>query len=307
MTPADRLHEDELAIFLFHGVVERSDYEVRNYTHKHLTREVFVDVMEHLTARGRPLSIADVVAHCANAEPFPPCSFAVTFDDGFENNHAIAAPVLSDLGVPATFYVTTAFIDQNAMSWTDRLEYFMEHTARGALRLPWAEGEQAFGDRDSKIGLLEQIRHRVKTDPAIDVDALVADIFAQEGRPELTFSDDPLDRKMSWDQVAELAGHELFTVGGHGHTHRILSFLNDEALTGDVWDCLRLLAEKASVGPEHYSYPEGLDHCYSDRVIDVLRQRGIVCCPTARDGTNPLTEGLFALRRIAVVQDCRDA
>ena len=37
----------------------------------------------------RPMSIADVVAHCASAERFPPCSFAVTFDDGYRDIHRI--------------------------------------------------------------------------------------------------------------------------------------------------------------------------------------------------------------------------
>ena len=32
-------------------------------------------------------------------------SFVITFDDGFENNYSIAAPVLDDLNIPATFSI----------------------------------------------------------------------------------------------------------------------------------------------------------------------------------------------------------
>ncbi len=301
MRPADRLSDREVAIFLFHGVVAESIGLVRNYTRKHLERRIFCEVLEQLTAAGRPMSLQDIVAHCVSGEAFPPRSFAVTFDDGFENNYSIAAPILSDFGVPATFFVTSGFIEHNAMAWVDRIEYFMEHTRRGALRLPWTEEAQWFEDRAGKIALLEQIRHRAKRDPVLDVDELVGDIFAQGTLEEVAAGDGPLDRKMSWQQVAALACHELFTIGGHGHTHRIMSYLDDEALQREVSECLRLLQEKASVTAAHYSYPEGLEYCYSDRVIDALRRHGIVCCLTAEDGTNRPDEGIFRLKRIAVV------
>jgi hypothetical protein len=47
----------------------------------------------------------------------------------------------------------------------------------------------------------------------------------------------------------------------------------------------------------HYSYPEGLAHCYSDAVIAALRERGVICCPTAEPGVNPPGADLFRLRR----------
>jgi peptidoglycan/xylan/chitin deacetylase (PgdA/CDA1 family) len=41
----------------------------------------------------------------------PPGYAAVTFDDGFRNNHTTALPILSERGIPATAYITTGFID----------------------------------------------------------------------------------------------------------------------------------------------------------------------------------------------------
>jgi hypothetical protein len=55
------------------------------------------------------------------------------------------------------------------------------------------------------------------------------------------------------------------------------------------------------VAIEHYSYPEGLANCYSDRVIDLLRRQGIVCAPSAEHGVNRVGDDLFHLKRIMVV------
>ncbi len=301
MSLASHLTDHEVAIFLFHGVVEESHYCVRNYMRKHLTREVFVRALEQLAACGHPISLAGVVDHCASGEPFPPRSFAISFDDGFENNFSVAAPILNDFEVPATFFVTSSFIEHNLMSWVDRIEHCLEHVRCGELRLPWADRPQAFSGPESKITLLEQIRCAAKSDPSVDLDELVSDVFAQCQVPQIAASDDPLDRKMSWRQVAELARHDLFTVGGHGHTHRIMTFLDDDALESEVSTCLDSLGRSAGVTARHYSYPEGLAHCYCDRVIEVLKRHGIVCCPTAREGTNALDANLFELKRIPVV------
>jgi hypothetical protein len=62
-----------------------------------------------------------------------------------------------------------------------------------------------------------------------------------------------------------------------------------------------LLAQKAGVYSPHYSYPEGLAHCYSDEVIDTLKIYGVICCPTAIDGINQVINDLFHLYRITVV------
>lgn len=44
--------------------------------------------------------------------------FAVTFDDGYRDNHAYAAPILRRLGVPATFLISTGYLDdQRPFPW----------------------------------------------------------------------------------------------------------------------------------------------------------------------------------------------
>ena len=56
----------------------------------------------------------------------PRNAYAITFDDGFENNYSLAAPILDDFNLPATFYFSTDFIENNSMSWIDKIEYCVE-------------------------------------------------------------------------------------------------------------------------------------------------------------------------------------
>ena len=301
LNPADYLAENALAIFLFHGVIERNIDEVRNYTGKHVLKDDFVQMIVDLRhVGGHPVSMDDVIEYAAASKSFPPHSFAITFDDGFANNYDIAAPILVDYEVPAMFYVTTGFIEHNRMAWIDRIEYCFARADTGKLLLPWYEGPRSFCSRADKIQFLDDIRFHAKRDPQLNLDELVTDIFSQCRVAEIWSSPDPLDQKMKWNQIAELNRDTNFQVGGHTHTHRILSFLKPDELEEEVSLSLRLLREKSGIDPKHYSYPEGLAHCYNDQVIDVLARHGVVCCPTAEHGLNDGGENLFHLKRIMV-------
>ena len=297
----DRLAPDSLAIFLFHGVIAANNYKIRNYTHKHILQSDFAALLKALKRTGQALNMEEVVHFVENNRPFPPRAFTITFDDGFENNFSIAAPILADYGIPATFYITSDFVENNGMSWIDRIEHCMELTSRCRLALPWSAKTINADTARDRIQVLEDIRATVKHDPTMDVSELVDAVFDQCGLDPVSASDDPLDRKLTWEQVRTLAATPGFIVGGHTHTHAIMSFLEEPELDWEIGENLRLLNKNTGARTRHFSYPEGLAHCYSESVIAALKRKGIVCSPTALDGVNKQGNDLFHLKRIAVI------
>ncbi len=297
----DRLIHDQLAIYLLHGVIRDETFRVRNYTDKHLRADSFEDFIGKLKKTGTAVSLDDVLDCRAQGKPLPPKAFAITFDDGFENNLTVAVPILEKYNVPATFYVATDFINSNRMSWIDRMEAVIELRDEVEVRLPWRDRPLRAATTPEQIALLDEIRKQVKNDGSIDPDALATEVQQQCGFDEIWSGTNALDQKLTWAQVRELNDHPLFRVGGHTHTHAIMSHLSPAELDEEIDTSLSLLSDKAGVGPTHYSYPEGLAHCYSDAVIDALQRRGVQCCPTAEDGTNAADVSLFHLKRIFVV------
>jgi len=298
-TYAPHLSDGSFAIFLFHGVIREQIHPVRNYTRKHLPLARFKSVLQELRAAGAPVSIPDIVDASRGRRTLPPRAFAVTFDDGFENNFSVAAPALREAGVPATFYVTSGFVDHNSASWIDDIEEAVEKTDSVTLKLPFPLPRDSFRRPEEKRDLLEAIRKHVKGDPRIDPYSTAREIRRQLGAG--SFVPDPgLDQKLSWDQVRELSRDPLFTFGGHGHTHRILSYLDPGRLEEEVTLSMDLLRRATGSAVLHYSYPEGLAHCYSEAVIACLKGRGIVCAPTAEHGVNRVGDDLFHLKRILV-------
>lgn len=299
MNYSEYLTDDAAPIFLLHGVIEKQVNPVRNYTRKHVEKDYFAGFLNSLLkAGGRPLSLDEWIVHHREGRPLPPRSFVITFDDGFQNNLTVAAPTLADFNVPATFYVTTGFVEENRMSWVDRIEYALEPAPPGKLKLPW--GERQFIDDASKRLLMEDIRANAKTTPSLHLDDFATDMQVQLGMTPTWSSDDQLDQKLTWDEVNRLACG-VFSVGTHSHSHPIMAYLTPAALDGEVSLSLDLMAKNAGISARHYSYPEGLAHCYSPAVIRTLKSYGVICCPTAEHGLNSHTTDLFLLKRIFVV------
>jgi len=292
---------DELAIFLLHGVVKKSEYRVRNYTRKHLEEGYFLSVLRSLKKTGIPLALDEVLQLIMDKKPFPKKAFAITFDDGFMNNFSVAAPILAEMGIPATFYISTGMVDANAMSWIDRIEFCFEYNLKDKIHLPWEKTARSLISKADQIAALDEIRKYVKSHKEVDQDGFVSFVYSEFGANEVIQSDDPVDRKLLWEQVSELNSHELFNIGGHAHNHEILSFLSQSELHRIVTTSLAYLMEKSGVKTIHYSYPEGLEHCYSEPVISELKSNGIKMCPTAIDGTNPSGSDPFHLKRIFLV------
>jgi peptidoglycan/xylan/chitin deacetylase (PgdA/CDA1 family) len=297
----ENLDKDKLAIFLFHGVIKKQIYSVRNYTMKHLEAEVFDQYMAALAQHGSPISMNQALEHLETNKPFSPGSFAITFDDGFENNVSVAGPILEKYKIPSMIYLTTDFIQRNGMSWIDRIEYAIENSNNRKIRLNETKMIYPLNDIDEKISFLKFIRDLVKKTPTINPNLFANQLCTELGIPDTLSSNDPLDQKLSWSQIKSISMSDgLMSFGGHSHTHPILSFLTSDDLDYELDTSISLMKQMGGIDSIHYSYPEGLAHCYSDAVIHELKVRGVRCCPTAIPGHNLPDADPFKLLRIMV-------
>lgn len=60
-----------------------------------------------------PWTLRQAIAAQLSSESIPENVFVVTFDDGYENNLLNALPILEELGVPATIFIATAYLDSD--------------------------------------------------------------------------------------------------------------------------------------------------------------------------------------------------
>jgi peptidoglycan/xylan/chitin deacetylase (PgdA/CDA1 family) len=121
--------QEGFAILMYHRVAENPSGVARptfNVTPQQLRRQ-----LAGLLDRGFECwSLNRLIAAHNAKRPMPSNVFAVTFDDGYENNYTGAWPVLRELNVPATIFLATKYLD------TDQPFPFDDWPAKGSSRVP---------------------------------------------------------------------------------------------------------------------------------------------------------------------------
>jgi|TARA_Y100000294_G_C8543577_1_gene332207 peptidoglycan/xylan/chitin deacetylase (PgdA/CDA1 family) len=295
------LKKKKLTIFLFHGVIDKNPFKIRNYTKKHLLKKEFIKVLNDLkNNKGICLSLDKVFSTIKKREDFKDYSYSITFDDGFYNNYKIAAPILKKRKLHATFYLTTNFVDKNEMSWIDKIEHMIENTKSKKIIKIFSRDLKIENNKKSKIQFLNSIRFLAKKNK-VNFNELVLNIKNQIGyNHKLNNLGNILDKKMNWKQVKKLNTSKYFSIGGHTVNHPILSFLKYNKAKKEINDSINIIQTKTKIKIHHYSYPEGLKHTYGEREINLLKKRGIKICPSAEFGVNTKYSNLFHLNRIFV-------
>jgi peptidoglycan/xylan/chitin deacetylase (PgdA/CDA1 family) len=180
----------------------------------------------------------------------PARALALTFDDGYADNHDVALPLLQRHRMDATFFVASGFLDGGRM-WNDTVIEAMRRFQGEALDLSGAGlGRVATATVEEKRLGIEQLLARLKYLPLAEREAQ-ADRIAGVIGAEL-----PRDLMMSSVQVRALRSSGM-TIGGHTSTHPILAELDEttarEQIVRDKETLESILGEKLRL----FAYPNG--------------------------------------------------
>jgi peptidoglycan/xylan/chitin deacetylase (PgdA/CDA1 family) len=296
------LKPKSLIIFLFHGVISKNPFKIRNYTKKHITINEFESVLEDLKQKGGIcLSLDEVHKKINKGDSFANYSYSITFDDGFYNNYKYAVPILLKRNLFATFYITTDFIEFNEMSWIDKIEQMVEHVCSKKNVQIFNKKFSIKNNEKSKIFFLKKIRSLAKRGFFGDLNKLVCIIKNQlKYKKPLKNLNNILDKKMNWDQIKKINSYKNFTIGGHTVSHKILSFLDSKNSKMEILNSIKIIYKNTKIKIYHYSYPEGMFHTYGRREVKFLKSAGIKICPSAEFGINTKNTNLFGLKRVFV-------
>jgi peptidoglycan/xylan/chitin deacetylase (PgdA/CDA1 family) len=146
----------------------------------------------------------------------PRRSLCITFDDGYADNYGIALPILRRLGLPATFFVATGYLDGGCM-FNDVIIEAVRRARSAELELTdLGLGRHPLGSDEERAGAIVRILARLKY---FEPERRRRTAFEIAGR---TGSRVPTDLMMTSDQVRALhaAGME---VGAHTVNHPILA------------------------------------------------------------------------------------
>jgi peptidoglycan/xylan/chitin deacetylase (PgdA/CDA1 family) len=307
LMPLQRLRAvryNDLRILAYHRVMTVPDQDAFDFDMELISAsaESFRQQMQFVKERFRPMHMADVMARIDAGQPLPPDAVVVTFDDGYDDNYQTAFPILRELGVPATFFISTGHIDNGSPFAYDWLVYMILHTTATQLTLPELHLDQAMPtDRAARRELAGQVLSKLKNHDDCEQLAVIRrlehdwqmprDAAPAHGRP------------MSWDNVREMdrAGMEF---GSHGKHHKMLSKLSPEELRIELHDSKATLERELGHAVSWLAYPVGGDRAFNEQVIQASRDAGYRLACSYISGTNAdPASNRYALRRLPVERE----
>src|SRR5438105_4200056 len=236
------------------------------------------------------LPLRDAV-RALQANRLPERPLAITFDDGYADNHDHALPVLRRLGLPATFFVATGYLDGGRM-FNDTVIESVRQTSGPTLDLrDVALGNHRIESVGDRLAAVAEILDKIKYLPLMRRDE-VADAVAQHAGARM--SDDLM---MTSAQVAALhrAGMEI---GGHTVGHPILTEV-DFATARDEIVVGRTKLESITGSPvDLFAYPNGRPgRDYSSEHVALVKSLGFRAAVSTQWGTAGYGADVFQIPR----------
>jgi len=243
------------------------------------------------------VSLDRLVAALESGDQLPPRSLAVTFDDGYADNHRLALPVLRDLGLSATVYVATGGVSNAAPFWVGAVRALVLSAAGPELDIAGRE-RVPLGSRTERGPAIKALtRALVPLRAAERAEALAATAAAAGVDLHALLAGSML----TWDQIRDLHGAG-WTIGAHTVTHSNVALATPEDAERDILGSRDALAAAIGAPVQHFCYPNtgGQHRYFSPEVADLLRQNGFRSATTSRPGALRPGVDRFQLPRLGI-------
>jgi peptidoglycan/xylan/chitin deacetylase (PgdA/CDA1 family) len=198
----------------------------------------------------------------------PDRALAITFDDGYANNATVAAPILRRLGLHATFFIATGFLDGGCMFNDSVIEAVRAFPGERLDLDPLGLGAHATGTTDQRRAAIDAILAGIKYRPEAERGDL-AEAVARFAATSL-----PTDLMMTSEQAAGLA-RDGFELGGHTVSHPILAQVDAVTARDEVERGRRRLDEICGRRTKLFAYPNGRpQRDYVRATVELVRELG---------------------------------
>jgi peptidoglycan/xylan/chitin deacetylase (PgdA/CDA1 family) len=256
----------EVICIFYHAV---SDGEMAHVRHLYPVVSVldFKAALGYLQENYTLVSYDQLRDHYKKKTPLPSGAIHLSFDDGFKECFTVVRPLLLELGIPCTFFLTIDWLDNRMLYFRHAIslcvhqaskldgvtqaEFITTINRQFDLSLQDIVGFYAWitGFRSPEDHVIDQ----VCTLLGIDVER-----FLVERQPYLTTA-----------QIQQMHA-EGFTIGAHGLTHRKLGFVTEREVEAEITGSCRAVQDLTGQAVVPFSFPQSAGNVDRAQLADFL-------------------------------------
>ena len=271
-----RLDSNRLRILCYHGICQDNLAKEPWLPQYFVTASAFEKQLQYLARNSRVLPLREAVDRLRHGS-LPPRCVSLTFDDGYANNLEMAYPLLRKYDMPATIFLSSAYIESG--------EFFP------FLKLKLIQ-------LDSGVDLAVSPLANYKTAALDQVDRTAARWWPQV-YARLSEAQRQTLRPMTVEEVKG-ADMRLIDFGPHSHTHCILGNESVERRRNEIQISIAKVAQWTGRPVSVFSFPNGQRGDFDEADKAVLRAQGIQAAVTGIGGANNSRTEPLELKRYPV-------
>jgi peptidoglycan/xylan/chitin deacetylase (PgdA/CDA1 family) len=246
-----------------------SDEEVLHIKHLYIHRNIkqFKNDLEFFLKYFIPISLFDLIDKVKNNVAIPKNSFLLTFDDGFREMYDVVFPILKEKGIPATFFLSSALIDNKQMFYRLKASLLIEHitcmnsiNCRNSIKKIIIDNGIAFNDIKTSILTIKYNKKHLLDEIAI--------VLGYDFKKYLKINKPFL----SAVQIEELIENG-FTIGAHSVDHPLYSLLSLNEQLRQTRESIRQIKERFKINYSVFAFPHmdnGVSKQYYKEMFDNL-------------------------------------
>ncbi len=266
-----KLDSGRLRILCYHGVCADRLAGASWVPSCFVTQSAFETQLHYLQQNANVLPLAEAVARLQDGS-LPPRSVSITFDDGYANNLRLAQPSLWKYRMPATVFLSSAYIESGEFYPFLKLKLIQQHAPSAAS------------------GVLDY-----KSNP-LDLVMQSAQKGWTEARDHVTADQRETLRPLTVDEVRQ-ADPSVLNFGAHSHTHCILKNESPTRRREEIQVSVRKVEEWTGRPAKLFAYPNGEPGDFNEIDTEALRFAGVQAAVTGIAGSNTKPCDPLTLRR----------
>jgi peptidoglycan/xylan/chitin deacetylase (PgdA/CDA1 family) len=298
-----RIHQNKFIILMYHGVV-KTPLEPFSWTQ--LAERELEYQLTYLKRHYTILKLSELMHRIQRGLPLPNNTAVITFDDGYKNNFTIAYPLLKRLQIPATIFLVTGCISDQALCWFDILYLGMKGAQQKNLDLrPYGLKLYSLRTSKEKATAEQEIVEYLKSVPYSEKDRLLKEILKLLA-VEINENGTPFDL-LTWEEIKTMNNDGLIEFGAHTVTHNILSQFDTDGMKKEITGSCKAIEDHLGNKCLWFAYPNGGSQDFNVQVKELLKANGIIFGLSSITGLNGRDEDPFELKRVGVGSDTSPA
>ena len=296
---AGRFVRNKIAILFYHSIQPESNSLWTLLGGSHSANN-FEAQVRYIARNCTPITLDDVLSICRGETQAPRRAVAITFDDGYLDNHEIAAPILESYGVRASFYVTVGSVEADSPPWFCRLRQAFHNTKRTTWTNSYSQSVWHLSSEEARREAFRDAGRHFARLPAAEKEIMLPALERDLDVSRRPFQDRVI---MNWEEIAALhrAGH---IIGSHTMTHPNVAHISLKDARDELAQSKRILEGKLAAPCVHFSYPHPiLQPHWNESTVSLCEELGYRTAVTCNPGPADPNARSLVLPRVAAPQD----